>query len=400
MIGLLAINPFFCNSAAEMHNYAFCVGLIQIAFLLFVLMVKNRGEFPAVHQAPYWFAYSLVVALSMWMHLLSGLVAFLLGVLWVVAVCCTGFRNRSFVLLGAGAQVLILLLVSPWLIVLNNQLEYLGSMKHSWMTPTTVDFLGYCFYVSVLFAQKSWDILYMLDQIALMVVISLLALLLPWCGGIAILQRKAWELFAGLSQEEGGEPFRDFHFIIFLFAFFLWGGFIFLTWSLTVFEFTQIFHISRYQAIVHGPAMVFLGLCLFELNRFNRTLHVVATVLLFQGFVLSHMTTWIFPNFGGRLVNFALEIKDQYPPPGSVIAVYPDELISALPNAGGIYRIITFNEFLEQPIRKNQTAYFFDLRMWALPFEEHDYFRAYLKLLVHEKRAERANKDPDSTMGY
>lgn len=395
LMALLAANPFFCNGAAEMRNYAFCVGFIEVSFILFLLIVKNRKTTSFRKQAPLWFAYAAVAALSMWTHLLCGLVVFLLGLLWVAVVCKDRFQQRAFFILGAAAQLLIFLLVLPWLITLGNQLEYLQSAIQSWMTRFTADYLGYCFYVTVIFAQKSWVILGNENMMGLMVTLSIIALLLPWWGALMVLQRNVHHWLN--EKKQSLEP--DFRSTIFFMSFFLWAGFILITWYMTVYGIAQVFHANRYQAMTIGPALLFFGIAVLELKRVARWLPMVAATLLMQGFMFAHFATWLNPNAGGLILDFAKAIDEKYPPKGATIVVYPSEVIDVLPNPKGIYTFETVEQFLaRKEIPKN--THFFDFPIWGFGAEKHNYLRGYLRLMVEQNRASSKNDYPNSKMVY
>lgn len=389
LISLVAFCPYFANSAAELRNYSVVINLIELGFLIFLLTVHGRARFTLKEQLGWWLTYALLMALGLWLHLLCAIVTFLLGVLWIVVVCWDRFSNRRFLLFGAGAQFLILLLFFPWLMVLQNQTDYLQSTTHSWMSPPDLLHFSYCLYANIIFAKWGWEILGYQGELELVILVSTFALLLPWLGVIIMIPRM---LFNSATQAEPLKNVKRLRFrgFVYFSALGVWLGFLLITWLLANFKIMQVFHVNRYQAMVHGPALLLFGLGILELVRIHKWLPTIAGSLLFSAFLFCQFQPMLNPTFASLMYDFVKKIEFQYPPAGSTIVVYPEELIPVLPTPEGVYSLITIKQFLAQN-EYPETSYIYYFPTWNFAYESQMYFDQYLLNLVNDRRGEILN---------
>ncbi|MDX1972826.1 MAG: hypothetical protein SFY68_09885 [Candidatus Sumerlaeia bacterium] len=304
---LVGLNPYFADCAAELRNYAVVNGSVHGSFLLFAVLMVHRNSGFTRGIAAAWLAYSLLLAVGMWMHLLCGVVALVLGLAWLFVCCWEKGRHRVFLCGGILAHGGALILFFPWLLVMKDQLAYLSSANLSWMTPATIVNLIKCLSWSIPLAKSPWEVL---DANELS--------LLGWILAFAVLGIPMWSLSEKIGKvltaiKPTDQAERNEVSLLIL-GFWVWGGFILLTWFVSMLEVIRVFHANRYQAMVMGPGLMLLALLLARLREGSPRLMrfgvlVVSLVFGFSGGLrLSH------PEFKSMLREFEDRYESTLPP--------------------------------------------------------------------------------------
>jgi hypothetical protein len=125
--------------AKDARGYSLATVALFLAFLaLHALFDAARGApKPALPEALLWATFAAGLAAAFWTHILSGLVAALLALLWLAMTLALGGRRRRFAWGGAAALAAAFLAVLPWALRLRGQAAALRGGATDWMTPAT-----------------------------------------------------------------------------------------------------------------------------------------------------------------------------------------------------------------------------------------------------------------------
>ncbi|MCC6547967.1 hypothetical protein IT570_12445 [Candidatus Sumerlaeota bacterium] len=134
---LLAINPNLMFAQVDLRNYMMASTAIMTCLIAMLNAFRwEREKVSATWQLALWVVYTGCAALAMWLHLLSAIAMFCLGLLWIAMMLVAGWRSR-FARQGFVAHVLAVASFVPWLFHLHMQLEYLQGINVWWMSPPT-----------------------------------------------------------------------------------------------------------------------------------------------------------------------------------------------------------------------------------------------------------------------
>ena len=127
-------------TASQMRGYSLAFPALTVCFMILIaLRRRTRADCAGgLDDAVLWALYGFCAALSLWNHLLSAIVLFLFGLLWIAWSFSAGSGRRGWIVGGAIAQACAILLFLPWAVKIGDNLGYLYGQHLDWMTPATV----------------------------------------------------------------------------------------------------------------------------------------------------------------------------------------------------------------------------------------------------------------------
>ncbi len=131
--------------ARDLRNYSLATAAMLTCFLLLLAIyrLEREGHLGRRRSLLLWTAYWFCASLGLWLHLLTSLVLFMLGLAWIALAVRARRPLGAFTLGGAIAQAAAILCFLPWLLRLRYQLEYLADAATPWMSePNFHNWLG------------------------------------------------------------------------------------------------------------------------------------------------------------------------------------------------------------------------------------------------------------------
>lgn len=238
--------------ALDARSYGFAFAGTVVAYLaLLRLSVAPEDELRAEgsRAVRWWVIYALAAAITLWSHLLAGLLVALLALAWLGPALRDGRTRRS--LLGwTVSNFSVVLLFLPWLVRVRHQWALLQQAEPTWMTPPSLAHLGFSFVYWLPFGRLGWPTV---PPFRYGLAVGVATILLP-LGAAALgagFRRRRGRPggpAAGRSREVLGVAARS-----------AWLGlvpsvlFVFLIWSIDRLELAHVFHAPRYPLLAAGP---------------------------------------------------------------------------------------------------------------------------------------------------
>ncbi|MEQ8822142.1 MAG: hypothetical protein RLY93_18040 [Sumerlaeia bacterium] len=339
----------------DLRNYAWVLPMLWACFLIQSIAHREERAGTLSRRAAIglWFGYFALAAASLYFHLLSAFLLFLLGLLWIAR--CTGHRWRSgFVLGGAAAQAATVLAFLPWLLRLRDQVQYLAVTPTEWMTPPTLLNLA-----SVFAYCAPWGNPVAFPEAfntnpglrALLWGLGTTALLLPICG-----------FLAALLARPGTRRDRDLgHLGALAFVGFGFGT---LLWAISALDIAKVFHSARYPVLGLPMAAGALALAASITARGRRWVawSLMGPWLLIGAAML--VVTNGQERGGGPQLAIAQLDPAMRPAPGEPLYVMPSELIPMFRETLAPWDVRRIEDLTEVPAEGVERVFVAELSLW------------------------------------
>ena len=346
------------HAARDIRGYGFAIPAMFICFLALVYLWKkdhygksslSYEKVPgfSMQSALLWGFYVLSGTIGLYSHLLTSLLLFVLGIIWLCMAYQKPRFKGSFFLGGFASHLLIILLFLPWIFRLRHQLAYHEAAEREWMTPATLWNLLRVF----IYWQPFGRLFDLKASLAVPVYLSGgLSFLLPWAG---LLRRpettKRNNLLLPLAMIS---MVISFGFVLCLFLLNRYMGF-------------QVFHGPRYPALV-APIWV-TGLVMaagWSAKRWKRGTGL-ALFLMIPWFACSVTgLVWVHRRESRGGIGWWKEIASSYfPGTGEDLYVLPPELIPYFHQSLSEFNTKSIDEIAHVPKEKKDIL-IIDLNYW------------------------------------